>query len=76
MRMEMVETGADAHSVMPGDRKSPPDKSAKKTLPHRQGKNVAIFSEEPSHEGSADGRERHQDGIRPMKQGKEQAGKE
>src|SRR6266581_3381682 len=68
-----VVAGPDTHRVMPGERKRPPNKSAKKSLAQHQRKNVAIASEQPTHHGSPDECKRHQHGVGPVQRSKQQA---
>lgn len=68
--MERVETRPHAHSVMPRNRKRPPNQSAQNSLPNGERNDVAFARKEPGHRDSADKGERNQHGIRPMKRGK------
>ena len=73
MWMEPIKAGADAHAVMPGDRKSPPHQRAENRLPQSKRKDVALLTEQP---GAANQSEGDEDGIGPVKQGKERASDE
>ena len=76
VRMELIKARADAHAVMPGERKSPPNEGAENCLPQGKRKDVALFAEQPGHQGAANQSERDEDRIGPMKQGKKRAGDE
>ncbi len=72
--MEGIEARSHTHGVMPGQREGPPHQSAQDALADGERDNVAFLSEKPGHEGSANQGERNENGIGPMKQGKDSAG--
>ncbi len=76
VRVEMVEARSHAHGMMPGDRESPPNQSAKNPLPYGEREDIPLFREKPGHQNSANPCDRHKDGIRPVEQGEERAGDE
>ena len=72
----MIKAWPHAHGMMPGQRKSPPNHSAKNSLPNGERKNVAFLGEEPGHQNSPDPGKRNKDGIGPMEQSEKRAGQE
>ena len=76
LRVERIEAGADAHPVVPGDGKNPPDESTQNGLAHGERENVALSRKEPAHGRATDKSQRHENGIGPVQRGKNSAGQE
>src|SRR5260370_22283685 len=56
----------NAHGVMPGQRKRPPNQRTENRLPERERKHVALASKKPGHHHAAGERNRNQNRIRPV----------
>src|SRR6266849_6223744 len=72
----MIEPWPHAQTVMPSNRKRPPNQSAQNSLPDGERNDVAFARKEPRHGGSSKESERNQHGIRPVKRGKNCAGEQ
>jgi len=67
--MKVVEARPDAHRMMPGDRKRPPNYRSQNSLTDSERKDVALAREKPSQGASANPSEGNQHGVGPMERG-------
>src|SRR5260370_14856948 len=66
----------NAHGVMPGQRKCPPNQRTENRLPERERKHVALASKKPGHHHAAGERNRNQNRIRPVQRAEDGSGNE
>src|SRR5260370_26878136 len=66
----------NAHGVMPGQRKCPPNQRTENRLPERERKHVALASKKPGHHHAAGERNRKQNRIRPVQRAEDGSGNE
>src|SRR2546428_7798142 len=66
----------NAHGMMPGQRKRPPNQRTKNRLPERERKHVAFASKKPGHHDAAGERNRNQNRIRPVQRAEDGSGKQ
>src|SRR2546425_12977378 len=64
----------NAHGVMPGQRKRPPNQRTENRLPERKRKHVAFASKKPGHHNAARERNRNQNRIRPVQRAEDGSG--
>ena len=67
--MKVIEARSDAHGVMPGDRKRPPNHRSQDSLSAGERKDVAFVREKPGHARAANPSEGNQNGVGPMERG-------
>jgi len=67
--MKVVEARSDAHRMMPGDGKRPPNYRSQYSLADSERKDVALAREKPSHGASANPSEGNQHRVGPMESG-------
>src|SRR5882762_7159196 len=67
--MKVVEARSDAHRMMPGDRKRPPNHRSQYSLADSEWKNVPLTREKPSHGRAANPSEGNQHWVGPMERG-------
>ena len=67
--MKVVEARSDAHRMMPGDRKRPPNYRSQYSLADSEWKNVPLTREKPSHGRAANPSEGNQHWVGPMERG-------
>src|SRR5712692_4706144 len=64
----------NAHGVMPGQRKRPPNQRTENRLPERERKHVAFAGKKPGHHHAAGERNRNQNRIRPVQRAEDGSG--
>src|SRR5437879_2631979 len=67
--MKVIEARPDAHGVMPGNRKRPPNHRSQDSLSAGQREDVAFLCEKPGRDRAADPSEGNQNGVGPMERG-------
>src|SRR5712691_7195939 len=64
----------NAHGVMPGQRKCPPNQRTENRLTERERNHVALASKKPGHHHAAGERNRNQNRIRPVQRAEDGSG--
>src|SRR5260370_5325526 len=66
----------NAHGVMPGQRKCPPNQRTEDRLPERERKHVALARKKPGQHNATGKRNRNQNRIRPVQRAEDGSGNE